>query len=195
MCHVYGYHAAACESLSSERAPSAPTSERRWRAAARTSTSSREARTSRRCAATASRCLSDRGDFEAQAAGDRRPVRDRPGRLRLPRPEGELVRDLRRSARAAARRRHGGHRRAERHPVVVLPRPRRARTPAARSRPSTPAAPSRRSSRPSARSAASSTPAPSSRRRASSATSRARASRSASRTGRCPTAAAHSARR
>ena len=71
-------------------------------------------------------------------AGDRRPDRGRARRLRVPRPQGQLVRDRRAAARAAAERRHGGRRRPERHPVVVLPRPRRARTRGAASRRSIP---------------------------------------------------------
>ena len=124
-CDAYGYHAAACESLSSEPAPSAPTSERRWRAAGPTSTSSRAATTSRPSGQRGQGAVRPRR-LRGAPARDRRPVRDRAGRLRLPRPEGELVRDLRRAARPAPRRRHGGHRRPERHPLVVLPRRRRA---------------------------------------------------------------------
>ena len=55
-----------------------------------------------------------------------RPCRDRPGRLRVPRAEGLLLRRGGRPAPTADGRRDGGGGGAERDPVVVLPRPRRA---------------------------------------------------------------------
>jgi hypothetical protein len=55
----------------------------------------------------------------------RRPDASRPGRLRLPGPEGQLVRGVRAADRALAARDHGGGGRPERHPLVVLPPARR----------------------------------------------------------------------
>lgn len=52
-----------------------------------------------------------------------RPGRRRRGRLRFPWPESEFLRHERSAPRAAAGPGDGGRRRAERHPVVVLPRP------------------------------------------------------------------------
>ena len=75
-------------------------------------------------------------------AGDGRPERDRARRLRLPRAQGELVRELRAAARAAAARRDGGRGRPERDPLVVLPRHSTGSTGDAASKPSIPAAPS-----------------------------------------------------
>ena len=74
--------------------------------------------------------LSPRGDFHAQSPFDGRSRGDRPGRHRVPRTEGVQLRRCRAPHPTAAATRHRGRRRAERHPLVVLPRaPRPLRRP------------------------------------------------------------------
>ena len=191
---VYGYHAAACESQSSEQAPSAHTSARPSRAEGRRSTSSREARTSPPCSATASRSCPT-----AATSRRRPPATDDPSEigpvdvvfLGLKANSyatcGDLLNPLLDDDTAVVAAQNG----IPWWYFHGLEGPYAGR----QIESVDPGGCVTRSSRPSARSAASSTPAPSSRHRASSATSRAPASRSASRTGRSPTAAASSARR
>ncbi len=62
------------------------------------------------------------GRFRRPPPRHRRPPPGRPGGPRLPGPQGEQLRRRGPHDRAAAARGHEHHRRAERHPVVVLPR-------------------------------------------------------------------------